>query len=240
MPEHSFDPRSVRAIVFDLDGTLYRQSTLRRAMLVRLIRGHIFRPLHGARTLRALEAYRRAQERLRDRAEPCDLADEQIRLACEVSGATPEFVSDCIERWMDRAPLDLLARNIRPGLIEFLDWARAKRLPMGVLSDYPPLAKLEALGVAPYFDVALSAQSPGVGTFKPSPRGLIVVAERLGAQPSECLYVGDRPDVDAAAAQAAGMPCAIVDGTFGFGELLAIFTSARPGPPAAQPSLHRR
>jgi HAD superfamily hydrolase (TIGR01549 family) len=240
MAKPDFDPSTVRAILFDLDGTLYRQSQLRRMMLLRLLRGHVLHPLRGARTFRALEAYRRAQEHLRERLEPCDLAQEQIRVACETSGATTEFLTDCVERWMDRSPLDLLARNIRVGLVEFLDWAKRNEMPMSVLSDYPAQAKLEALGVAHYFDLALSAQSPEIGTFKPSPRGLVVLAERLGVPPEECLYIGDRPEVDGAAAQAAGMPCVIVDSTFGFVELLAVFTAARPELVAAQPSLHRR
>jgi len=45
------------AIIFDLDGTLYHQSRLRRAMLLRLLRAHVSRPLEGLRTARILSAY---------------------------------------------------------------------------------------------------------------------------------------------------------------------------------------
>ena len=44
----------------DLDGTLYQQSSLRRAMALMLLRGHALRPLTGWRMLKVLGAYRRA------------------------------------------------------------------------------------------------------------------------------------------------------------------------------------
>ena len=51
-----------KALLFDVDGTLYHQAPLRRAMSVRLLRHGIVRPLQGWRTLRTLSA---AQARTR-------------------------------------------------------------------------------------------------------------------------------------------------------------------------------
>jgi phosphoglycolate phosphatase-like HAD superfamily hydrolase len=51
-----------------------------------------------------------------------------------------------------------------------------------------------------------------VAAFKPNPRGILVALERLGVAPGEALYVGDRAEVDAAAARAAGVACAILSG----------------------------
>jgi putative hydrolase of the HAD superfamily len=92
---------------------------------------------------------------------------------------------------------------------------RASGLRLGVLSDYPPEAKLAALGVGDLFDAVLCAQAPEVGVFKPNPRGILVLLERLGVAPSEALYVGDRAEVDAAAARAAGVACAILSSKAG-------------------------
>jgi len=79
-----------------------------------------------------------------------------------------------------------------------------------VVSDYPAGAKLESIGLRDIFDVTICAQDPDVGLFKPDPRGLIIAAGRLGVAPSEALYVGDRPEVDAVAAERAEMACAII------------------------------
>jgi phosphoglycolate phosphatase/putative hydrolase of the HAD superfamily len=211
MSELSFDPALLKAIIFDLDGTLYHQNSLQRAMLVRLLEAHATRPLSGLQTFRVLGAYRRAQERLRD--EPTvssDLAEAQIRLTCEQTKVESGDVVKCVTRWMEQEPLPLLARHLHPGLIEFLRACQARGLRLAVLSDYPADAKLNALGLDGFFDVVLSAQSTEIGVFKPHPRGLLLAAARLGMNSSECVYVGDRAEVDGVAAAAAGMPCFIL------------------------------
>jgi putative hydrolase of the HAD superfamily len=199
----------LKVIVFDVDGTLYRQGPLRRAMLLRLLRTTVARPVEGLRTLRALEAYRRAQEELRGRTSGA-VAREQIRLACERAKCDPAFVTACVDRWMEQEPLDLLQGCAYSGLVEFLDACRARGLRIAALSDYPAAAKLRALGIAERFELVLCAQEPDVDVFKPHPRGLQVVLQRLGVFAHECLYVGDRAEVDAAAARAAGIPCVIL------------------------------
>jgi len=204
------DSGTLKAIVFDIDGTLYRQGPLRRAMLFRLVAAHAVRPLEGWQTMKALQAYRHAQERLR--GAPCDgdVAAAQLQLACEGSRLARAIVAERVDRWMEREPLAILGQYVQPGLAEFLDACRVRGIRMGTLSDYPGTGKLRALGVAEYFDVNLCAQAPEIGVFKPDPRGLQVALERLGAGPRETLYVGDRADVDAVAAEAAGVPCAII------------------------------
>jgi HAD superfamily hydrolase (TIGR01509 family) len=205
----SIQPDRLKAVIFDVDGTLYHQSPLRRAMLLRLVRAHLVHPVQGWRTLRTLSAYRRAQEDLRGDLSG-DMAADQIRIACERTGSNRAAVLACVERWMEQEPLALLPGCRHAGLVEFLHACRARGLRIAALSDYPAAAKLRALGIADLFELDLCAQAPEVGAFKPHPRGLLVVAERLGVTPAQCLYVGDRAEVDAAAAAAAGMPCAIV------------------------------
>jgi HAD superfamily hydrolase (TIGR01509 family) len=139
-----------------------------------------------------------------------DLAEAQIRLACERTNVERSFVVECVTRWMEQEPLSLLPACAWPGLRELLQACKARGLRLGVLSDYPAEAKLEALGLRDLFDVVLCAQAPDIGVFKPHPRGIEVALQRLEAAPAETLYVGDRVDADAAAAAAAGVPCAIL------------------------------
>jgi FMN phosphatase YigB (HAD superfamily) len=199
----------LKALVFDVDGTLYRQDLLRRAMFLHLLRSHATHPVRGWRTARLLQAYRRAQEHLRAAA-PRDIASAQISLASRRARVDRDAVVACVTRWIEEEPLSFLPRCIQPGLVEFLRACKARGLRLGALSDYPAHAKLEALGVAELFDVVLSAQDPEVDVFKPNPRGLVLAVERLGSTVSESLYVGDRLDVDVPTAERAGVHCAIV------------------------------
>lgn len=196
----------------DVDGTLYDQTPVRIGVAWRLLKAYGTRPVEAVATLRALRAYRRAQDILRThQAGPSsDLATAQVLLAAEISGESPAFVGACVARWMHQDPLDLVARARRDALVEFLHGAKRRGFRLGVFSDYPAAAKLEALGVAAFFDVVVTAQDPDVQAFKPSPRGLEVTLCRLGAKPDEALHVGDRLDVDAPAARRASMACAII------------------------------
>ncbi len=199
----------LRALVFDVDGTLYRQSPLRRAMLLRLLRMTAGHPVEGWQTFRTLQAYRRAQEHLRQGCEG-DVAAAQVAFASTHANTDAASVVTRVQRWMEQEPLSTLPRCAYEGLPEFLRACRDAGLRLAALSDYPADAKLQALGIAEHFELVLCAQAPEVNVFKPNPRGLQVVLEKMGVDRHECLYVGDRADVDAAAAAAAGMACVIL------------------------------
>ena len=201
----------LKALILDVDGTIYRQGPVRRAMLWRLLRAHVRQPWRGLSTLRVLQAYRTAQEDLR--ASPLfygDLSKAQLRLACERTGVEHEVVSSCVSRWMEREPLEVLAPSLCHGVVEFLRAAVEHGLRLGVFSDYPAVPKLLAMGVADYFDVVVSAQDQEVQRFKPSPLGLEVALRRLRVKREEALYIGDRPEIDVPAASGAGIACVIV------------------------------
>jgi HAD superfamily hydrolase (TIGR01549 family) len=223
---------TLRAVLFDVDGTLYRQAPLRRAMLLKFLRAHALRPLAGWRTARVLDAYRRALEHLRDSPEVLELGDAQLQLTCQWTRLDPQTVAECVGQWIEREPLGLVRRYLRPGLHDFIDACVENGLRLGLLSDYPAEPKLHALGLEGVFDAVLSAQSPEIGVFKPNPRGLLALARRLEVDASECVYIGDRPEIDGRAAWAAGMRCLIVGRHQGFPELQRLLL--------AQPTLDPR
>ncbi|HEX8363623.1 MAG TPA: HAD family hydrolase [Longimicrobium sp.] len=198
-------PADLRALVFDVDGTLYDQRAMRLAMLRRLAVACVRNPRSGARTLRVIRAYRRAQEEMR--LAPAGtglLADAQIDLACARSGLSRQVVGDTVAEWMDQAPLAILRRFILPGLAELLAAAGKRGIACAVVSDYPAADKLRALGIDQHFRVVVSAQDPHVGAFKPSPAGLLHALRELGTAPEHAVYVGDRRDVDLVTARRAG------------------------------------
>lgn len=200
-----------RALIFDVDGTLYRQGPVRRGMLWRLLRARFRQPMEGLLILRVLSAYRRAQEVLRvSSLRWDDLAEMQIGLASQWTGIEVEVVNSYVARWMEREPLDLIAQARHEGVLEFLQVASARGFRLGVFSDYRAEPKLAAMGIADFFDVVVCAQDAAVQKLKPHPRGLQVTLERLGVEKQEALYIGDRPEVDALAACNAGVACVTI------------------------------
>ena len=109
-----------------------------------------------------------------------------------------------------RSPLNLLARSLHEGVVRLLQAARRRGLRLAVFSDYPATGKLAAMGIADFFDAAVSAQDPDVQRFKPDPRGLEVTLHRLGVEKQEALYIGDRPELDGVAASRAGVTSVII------------------------------
>jgi FMN phosphatase YigB (HAD superfamily) len=167
-------------------------------------------PGKAARRLRALQAYRAAQERLRTIARAVG-AGGQLTAASAASGLPVAEVEELVTDWMMRRPLKYLQICRAPGLDGLLAGLDAAGIRVGVLSDYPAGDKLEALGLGGRFSPVLSATDPEIGAFKPSPRGYLRACEIWDVLPSQVLFVGDRPEVDAKGAARAGMPCAIVN-----------------------------
>jgi HAD superfamily hydrolase (TIGR01549 family) len=197
----------VRAVLFDLDGTLYNQSRMRALMALELGTMPAFGPFTAPRRWRALRAYRHAQERLRGLdANP----STQGALAAEASGVPVSEVERIADEWMQRRPLKYLRLCRAPGAVALIDWLMRAGIKLGVLSDYPAAAKIAALGLDGRFDPILCATDPEVGAFKPNPRGFLRAASIWKLPPADVLVVGDRPEADAAGAAAAGMPCVIV------------------------------
>ncbi len=65
------------------------------------------------------------------------------------------------------------------------------------------LNTIRGLGIETYFDEIIS--SGLVGFNKPQPEIFQITAERLGVQPTQCLYIGDHPINDVQGATEAGM-----------------------------------
>jgi HAD superfamily hydrolase (TIGR01549 family) len=200
----------IRAVLFDLDGTLYHQRRMRTLMAMELAAMLLRRPFQAPRDWRTLAAFRKAQESLRHegrshRGPGAQLEEAAARLRlplAEVEAVTTE--------WMMERPLKHMRRCRAAGTIELLAMLQGRGIEMGVLSDYPAATKLQALGIASSFSVVLCATDPEVGAFKPDPRGFLAAADRWRLAPAEVLMVGDRADADAAGAAAAGMPCVII------------------------------
>jgi len=201
----------IRAVLFDVDGTLYHARPMRIRMAASLLMLPLRGPFRAMRVMRHLRGYRHALEEIRDYPPSDDnVADVHLKRAAELAGDEPERVWATVQDWFMKRPLPHLKRCRRDGLLPFLEQLREDGCKIGFFSDYPVEAKLDAMEIREFASVCLSASDPEVNALKPRPRGLERACEMWGLSPAEVLYVGDRPEVDAAGATAAGMRCVII------------------------------
>jgi HAD superfamily hydrolase (TIGR01509 family) len=204
----------IRAVLFDVDGTLYHQAPLRAVMACELGVAWSRAPLAGGArhaTWRVLRAFRHVREELRQLGRPDAPLDEiqYVRTAARI-GADAAVVRAVVDDWIFTRPLRHIPRFQRAGIREVIEGLRASGIDAGVFSDYPTRTKVEACGLSHLISIQVCATDPEVNAFKPHPRGFLRACERWGRAPDEVVYVGDRADVDAAGAFAAGMHSVIV------------------------------
>jgi len=85
--------------------------------------------------------------------------------------------------------------------------ALRSRYRLGLITNGPSeiqRRKIERFGLANYFDALIV--SGEVGVAKPDPAIFGLALERLGVEPAEALFVGDSPEYDLRGAMAAGVP----------------------------------
>ena len=198
-PERRLDWDAVQLVVFDVDGTLYDQTPLR----LRMARD-LFAHTVSARTLRAvsvLRSYRRIREQLGE-AETEDFERVLIARTADTVGCTQDTVQAVVSEWIESRPLRYLASCRFEGVLELFARLRQNGKLIGILSDYPAHAKLQALGLEA--DHIVYATQKGVGVLKPHPRGLTSLMAAAAVEPRATVLIGDRPDRDGLAARRAG------------------------------------
>lgn len=188
---------SVRALVFDLDGTLIdsKQDLIHavNAMLRELRRDELAAETisgyigHGAPRLVARALGESGTEEERERALKFFLAYYELH--------------------------KLDTTRAYPGVAETLE--QLASVPMAVLTNKPvriSVRILEAMGLAKYFRAIYGGNS--FETKKPDPQGAKTILQELRAEPKEAMMVGDS-EVDVQTARNAGMMAAAVN--YGFG-----------------------
>ena len=205
--------RSIRAVLLDVDGTLYHQRALRCFMGLELcalpFASRSYRAAYT--TWRSLGSFRRIREELRHLGEPtASLATLQYVETAERVGVNRGHLERMVAEWLYQRPLKYLRLCRRSDLEAFLTFLANQRVQVGIFSDYPVLDKLQALGLAGRMSLTLCATDPEINAFKPHPKGFLHACARWSIPPAEVLYIGDRPEVDAVGAANAGMPCALL------------------------------
>jgi len=199
----------IRAVGFDIDGTLYPATTLywrligkslgKLRFLIafgdvrRELRQLITSPEYRARGIRGIE----------------ELHRYQAELTASRLGADADSTYHAIEDFFYTAAVEPFASIAPyPGVATLLDQLRARGLRLGALSDFPCDRKIELLGLADKFDISMTSEETGL--VKPDRASFDVLAQRLGVRNDELLYVGNSEPYDVKGSLGAGMRAAII------------------------------
>jgi len=179
--------RRIRAVVFDLDDTLYPEIQYVRSGF-RAAARQLARPGVGPSIEAVLDELLYAF-----RTGPRDRVFNTV-LAQLGRPSDPETINELVQVYRTHRP-DL---RLDPAVARTLEELR-ERHKLAVLSDgYLPAQqyKLEALSLRGAFDFVLFTESLGRGFWKPHPRSFELTAEALGVPPEQCAYVADNPAKD--------------------------------------------
>lgn len=203
----------IRAVLFDWGGTIVRDDTLVVATPCASVAYYARQTLHLA--LRD-EVFERAFEAALPEYTPGSttkavsiypvLVDTFAALGWTIDGT---HISRCAQLFFDETTQDV--HDDARALLASLKY-RGYRVGVVTNSIFPGELfepRLAELGLAGYVDAVVS--SADVGWSKPDPRPYVATLERLGIEPQEALFIGDRLDTDIAGARAAGLRAVLID-----------------------------
>ena len=191
-----------RAVIFDVDGTLYNQKILRKLIIKKLMNYYLIRP-HRLSDLKIIHHFRNERENNHSK-QVYNLAEEQYLWAAESAGVPVSKVKEVIDQWIFKKPLQLLPGCIYDGVRELFNNLADQGIARIIFSDYPAQEKLKALGLSA--EGFICATDPNINRLKPHPRGLEVIMKRWSLTPEQLLFIGDRDDRDGECARRAGVP----------------------------------
>jgi phosphoglycolate phosphatase/putative hydrolase of the HAD superfamily len=203
----SVDWQPLKVVIFDVDGTLYTQSRLRRKMLFSLLSYYFLRPWR-LNELLILHHFRAEREKRAGIHCP-DMENVQYTWCAEKGNFSARKVKEVVQYWMFDFPLRYIADCVYPGTRELFDSLRRMDIKIAIYSDYPANDKLKAMGLKA--DLVVSSTDSAIDRLKPDPAGLFHIVRQMNVLPQDCLFIGDRPELDGVCAEQAGMPCLIVE-----------------------------
>ncbi|MBB3659108.1 putative hydrolase of the HAD superfamily [Rhizobium sp. BK650] len=191
---------SIRLVVFDVDGTLYNQSRLRRRMACEMVANVLMSA--SLTNLRVLRAYRFLRETIGNE-EIDDFQTSLMARTVEQTGQPAERIEAIVSEWIERRPLAHIASCRYDGVTELFAELRRQNKAIGIYSDYPAGEKLQKMTLSA--DHILASGDSDVGILKPNPRGLRMLMQRAGVGPAQTVLIGDRPERDGLAARRVGV-----------------------------------
>lgn len=202
----------IRAVVFDLDDTLYDYESLDREAMENLCsftRGRL-----GITREAFFDAFKRARKETKETLEGTGASHNRM-LYCQKTleelGKKPASLA--LEMYEAYWGYMLERMELRAGARELFRYCREKGIKIGICTDltaHIQHRKLRALGLEAWTDVLVTSEEAGAE--KPSPAIYRLLLDKLRMSPEEVLFVGDSLERDVKGPAAMGMRAVLFHG----------------------------
>lgn len=203
--------------VFDLDGTLYDQPSLRKIMATRLIKYYALHPFRFM-DLYYIYKFRKVKDKWEDYSEKySDIYNNDYITSVKIGSldvkvcsllakgkdSKTEKLCELVYRWIYENPLTGLAKTCDLTLTGIISELRKSGKKVLIFSDYPVENKLSAMNIE--VDGMYCATDEEIGEYKPSPKGLEFIMKEHRTDRDRILMIGDRMEKDGLCAANCGV-----------------------------------
>ena len=176
----------VKAVVFDLDDTLYMENEFVEYGLKNAanVAETVYGIVNANEKIRSL--YQESKVNVFDRLVNAEkIKDKEIAVA------------GLVKAYRNCEPKSL---RCNPGVLDLLKTLKKKEMHMGIITDGfadVQKSKIKALGIQKYIDeIVITDELGGVQCRKPNPIGFEKMLKMLDVKPQEMVYIGDNPNKD--------------------------------------------
>lgn len=176
----------VKAVVFDLDDTLYMENEFVEYGLKNAanVAETVYGIVNANEKIRSL--YQESKVNVFDRLVNAEkIKDKEIAVA------------GLVKAYRNCEPVSL---HCNPGILQLLQTLRSKKISTGIITDgivNVQKSKIKALGIQEYIDeIVITDELGGVQCRKPNPIGFEKMLKMLDVKPQEMVYIGDNPNKD--------------------------------------------
>ena len=202
-----FDPSKVKAVLWDLDDTLYSRIDAARRTYPNMFRTHLYQDRDDAFIEAAADFM--IEHLVRDSM----IHESTFEALFQAFPPNKDFcLKDCQEYYFDHIHEHAIAGAEQVAVVKKLRELGIKTaIVTNVAADRFTFQrnKIDALGLTPLFDVIVL--SGEVGVHKPDLRVFNHATRQLGVANEDCVFVGDNPDADIVGALGAGMEAVWID-----------------------------
>ena len=186
----------IKAVAFDIDGTLYRNWSLNYRMSLHFLRHCIFFLHYGI-----------VRKELRKIVIEKDFIQVQDELMAKRLKCTPAEAHQKLDKIV-YVGLKKYFPRITPcaGVVDLFKKLKEKGYKIAILSDFPPDQKGDLWGILKYCDVLIGSEE--VGALKPSAAPFEALVESLNLPSDQILYVGNSHKYDVVGSKNVGLKSA--------------------------------